>query len=546
MRNLATSSSVLVLLATLAACESGPGQPKDPPVLAITSPARSQIQGGAGKLTVTGSAQPNAGGVAVTKVMVNNVEATLQPDGSFSAVIDVPQGATLIETVATDANGVSATDTRAVAAGRLHAVGTNLDRAVAAAISAKGFAKLSAAAGPLIKGLDIMAMLKPLQPMLSLGNSLANLKFSVDSLRFSDVKVSLVPVKGGLSFSAEIDKLDVSAHIDFAGTLVPDGTTTGRLTADKITVAGTLNIAPNGMSGFKTTLSNPDVHIVNPNLSVSGLPGLILDLLDVNKLISAIAPKVAELAMGPVVNLALGALAGPQRLDVLGKKLDLQVAPSLVDFTPDGGVVEMNMKALLEGSESSPGFLFTDNAAPVMDRVYGLQIGLADDLANELLAELHAVGALNLSMPQNAGVFDTAQIQLTMPPMISADASDGEMRIVLGDMFATFTSHGKPVGKAAINAKIDLKIAPVAGGSSVALQLGKPDIHANTLDDVPNTTGLADRDLAAATTAVLGAQIDAITKLLVAIPIPSIAGLQFHDLAITGDDGYVMVSGTLQ
>jgi hypothetical protein len=153
---------------------------------------------------------------------------------------------------------------------------------------------------------------------------------------------------------------------------------------------------------------------------------------------------------------------------------------------------------------------------------------------------------LNLSMPQNAGVFDTAQIQLTMPPMISADAADGEMRVVLGDMFATFTSHGTPVGKAAINAKIDLRISPLAGGGAVALQLGTPEIHVNTLDDVANTTGLADKDLAAATGAVLGAQIDAITKLLVAIPIPAIAGLQFHDLSISADDGYVMVSGQLQ
>jgi len=542
MRNVV---SIGFLVLAVAACESGPGEAKQPPVLTITAPARSLIQSQAGQLTVTGTAMPNAHGDALAKVMVNDVAATLSPDGSFSAVIEIPQGATLIQTVATDVNGLSVSDTRAIQAGKLHPVGTSIDRAVAAAISADAFAKLSNAAGPIIKGLDMPAMLRPLQPMISLGGSLANLKLSVDNLKFSDIKVSLVPVNGGLAFSAEIDGLDVPARIDYAGTLVPDGSTSVRVTADKITVAGTLNVTPNGMAGFKTKLTNPDVHITNANLSASGLPGLILDLLDVNKVINTVAPVGAELAMGPLVNLALGALAGPKQLDVLGKKLDMQVSPSVVDFTADGGVVEMNMKAMLEGSEASPGFIFTDNAAPVMDRVVGLQIGLADDLANEMLAELHALGALNLSMPQNAGVFDTAQIQLTMPPMISADAADGEMRVVLGDMFATFTSHGTPVGKAAINARIELKIAPVVGGGAVALQLGKPEIHVDTLDDVANTTGLGDKDLAAATTAVLGAQIDAITKLLVAIPIPSIAGLQFHDLSIFGDDGYVMLSGQL-
>jgi glucodextranase-like protein len=542
MRN-AVALGFLILAA--AACESGPGEAKQPPVLTITSPARSLIQSQAGKLTVTGTAVPGAHGDALAKVMVNDVAATLSPDGSFTAAIDIPQGATLIQTVATDVNGVAVSDTRAIQAGALHPVGTNIDRAVAAAISADAFAKLSNAAGPIIKGLDMPAMLRPLQPMLSLGGSLANLKLSVDNLRFSDIKVALVPVAGGISFSAEIDGLDIPARIDYAGTLVPDGSTQVRVTADKITIAGTLNVTPNGMAGFKIKLTNPDVHITNADLSASGLPGLILDLLDANKVINTVAPVGAELAMGPLVNLALGALAGPKSLDVLGKKLDLQVAPSLVDFSPDGGVVEMNMKAMLQGADASPGFIFTDHAAPVMDRVVGLQIGLSGNLANELLAELHALGALNLSMPQNAGVFDTAQIQLTMPPMISADASDGEMRVVLGDMFATFTSHGTPVGKAAINAKVELKIAPVAGGGAVALQLGKPEIHVDTLDDVANTTGLGDKDLAAATAAVLGAQIDAITKLLVAIPIPSIAGLSLHDLSISGDDGYVMLSGQL-
>src|SRR5437868_5846746 len=438
MRNAVTIGFILL---AAAACESGPGEAKQPPALAITAPARSLIQGQAGKLTVTGTATPNAHGDALASVMVNDVAATLSPDGSFSAVIDIPQGATLIQTVATDVNGLSTSDTRAIQAGKLHPVGTSIDRAVAAAISSDAFAKLSNAAGPIINGLDMPAMLGPLQPMLSLGNSLANLKLSVQNLKFTDIKISLVPVAGGLSFSAEIDGLDIPARIDFAGTLVPDGSTSVRVTADKITIAGTLNITPNGMAGFKTKLTNPDVHITNADLSASGLPGAILDLLDVNKVINTVAPVGAELAMGPLVNLALGALAGPKQLAVLGKKLDMQVSPSMVDFTADGGVVEMNMKAMLEGSEASPGFIFTDNAAPSMDRVVGLQIGLADDLANELLAELHALGALNLSMPQNAGVFDTAQIQLSLPPMISADGGDGEMRVVLGDMLATFTSH---------------------------------------------------------------------------------------------------------
>src|SRR5213078_3473244 len=98
----------------------------------------------------------------------------------------------------------------------------------------------------------------------------------------------------------------------------------------------------------------------------------------------------------------------------------------------------------------------------------------------------------------------------------------------------------------AIHARIDLQIVPVGNGNSIALQLGPPELHVDVLDDVANTTGLEPRDLAAATAAAVNAQIEAISKLLVSIPVPAIAGLQFHNLAVGSDQGYVMVSGQLQ
>lgn len=536
---------VSALAAAAAGCTSGPGQAKEPPVLHVTSPARSLVQGQAGSLTVSGAAQPGPDGDRIAKVLVNGVEATLQPDGSFSAAIDLPQGETLIQTVAKDEGGMTATDTRAIQAGQVMPVGSNIQRAVAAALSADAFARLSAAAGPIIKGINISKLIAPLQPMVSVGDSSTGAQLFVDNVTFSDVKIGLTPVQGGLSFSAEIDQLDVPAHAKFS-VIGIGGSESLEVTADKIIVSGTLQVKPAGMSGFNTTLVNPTVKLTNFVLHAGSIPDTIIKLLDLQSAIQTIIAKVAELLMGPLVNQALGALAGPQTLPVLGHSLTMQVAPSAVSFTPDGGLVEIDMKALLAGSESSPGFISTANGSPAMDPTFGFQLGLADDLANEMLAELAAVGALNLSVPQNVGVFDTVQIQMTLPPMINADASDGVMRLMLGDMFATFTSHGTPVGKAAINAKVELKISPGPGSSSVALQLGTPELHVDTLDDIPNTTGLSGPDLANATAVGLGAQIDAISKLLVAIPVPSIAGLSFRNLSLAGDEGYVVVSAQLQ
>jgi len=539
-------STGLLLLAT-AACQNGPGEAKEPPVLKVTSPARSLLQDHAGQVMVRGTVEPNADGDPVTKVLVNNVQATLEADGTFSALVDVGEGATLIHTVASDASGTKATDTRAVQAGQLRAVGTNIPSAVTAALSADAFAKISAAAGPIIKGLDMGALLAPLQPMVHVGDDNgedgAFARAYIDDVKFSDVKIAMSPAQGGLTFRAEIDRLDVPGHARYAILWIP-GSTTFRITADKIVVAGTLNVTPNGMAGFTTKLVSPNVSVTGFHLDASGLPGEILGQLNLDTAIQFIISKGAELAMNPLMNQALGALGGPQQLDVLGKKLDLQVAPSAISFTPTGALVAMNMKVLLAGGQASPGFIYTDNGAPSLDPGHGFQIGLADDLANEMLAEAQAAGMLDLALPEAGGTFDTAQLHMTLPPTISADATDGELRLVLGDMIMTFTSHGTPVARAALNATVDLKISPLTNGTSVAVQLGTPDIHVDLLDDIANRSGLPDQSLSNATAAGLAAQLSAISKLLVAIPVPAVAGLQVRDLSIGSDNGYVMVKGT--
>jgi hypothetical protein len=548
MRNLLVVSTGLFLAAT-SACDSGPSATKEPPVLKVSSPARGLLQDHAGQITVTGTVERSANGDAIDKVLVNNVQARVASDGSFSVQIAVTEGATLIETVARDAGGVTATDTRAVEAGQLRPVGTDIPSAVTAALSADTFAKLSAAAGPIIKGLDLGAMIAPLQPMVHWDDpSGPDCEFAqvfVDDIKFSDVKISLAPVQGGLAFSAEIDQLDVPGHARYAVACL-SGSNTLHITADKISVAGTLNVTPNGMAGFTTKLASPNVSVTNFRLSASGIPGTILNALHLDSAIQFVIAKGAELAMNPLMNQALGALGGPQQLAVLGKTLDMQVAPSAISFAPSGALLSMNMKVLLAGTESSPGFIFTDNGTPSMDPGHGFQLGLADDLANELLAELQASGLLELTVPVPGGLFDAAQLHMTLPPMISADAADGQLRLVLGDLIATFTSNGAPVARAAINARVDLKVTPTVNGSGVALQLGTPEIHINVLEDIANVTGFSDTELASASTAVLGAQIDSVSKLLVAIPLPAIAGLTVSDLSIDSDNGYVMVQGQFQ
>jgi len=533
----------------VAGCTSAADQIPDPPVLTITSPARSLIQNGTAKVTVTGTVAPNAAGTPVTKVSVNNIVANVAADGSFSIDIDVKPGAMLLHTEALDADGGKAQDTRSLEAGELRKPGQNIESAVTTALSKEAFQKISAAAGPLIKGLDLKPMLAPMQPMVHSGDEsgpdcLYGQLF-VDDVKMQNVIIHLAPVAGGLQFSAEIDGLDVPGHMKYAVACL-GGTDNTDIKATKVVVSGTLQVTPDGMNGFATNLASPNVQLTGLDITSGGVPGAILSIIPLDSAIEYIMPKVAGLVMKPMMNQALGALAGPKTVNVLGKTLTVQVSPANIEFSANSALVTLDMQMLLGGAEHSNGYIFTDNGQPNMDPGTGMQLGIADDLANEMLSQFVAIGMLNLSLPESGGSFDGATMAATSPPMISANPADGKMRLVLPDMIATFTSSGTPIAKAAINATVDLQIQPANNGLGVAIQLGKPNIYVDVLPDIANESHYSNDELSNAVQIGLDNQIASITALLGGIPLPAMAGLQMKDLSVTGSDGYVMVKGALQ
>jgi hypothetical protein len=320
------------------------------------------------------------------------------------------------------------------------------------------------------------------------------------------------------------------------------------VTADRVAISGTLLVSPDGMDGFLTDLDNPNVELTNLRLNASGIPGTIINMIDMLRLqgvIQSVIAKGAELAMKPMMNTVLGALAGPKQLDVLGKTMTMEVHPTELTFAPDGALVTMDMKMLLAGAEAAT-FVYTENGMPAMDAGDGFQLGLADDLANEMMSEAHALGMLDLAMPTVGGTFNRISIKMGMAPMISADPTDGTMKVMLGDAIATFMQDETPMGRAAINASIDVKIESAGNGYNVAIKLGEPKIKFTMMNDIENLTRLEDADLARSAEVCLTAQINTLSKLLVNIPLPALAGLHMRNLTVGSDMGYVMVKGALE
>jgi hypothetical protein len=549
MRNLLLFATSLTLLAS-AACTDSLAELPQGPVLKVISPERSTIRSGAGQLVVTGTVQPNEDGSLVKSVKVNDVPAVVGPDGSFQATININPGATLVTTEAVAENGGKATDTRSVEAGELRMPGANIENALSVAISKNAFSKIAGAASGMIKTTDFKTMLAPMNPMVHVGDENGEdclfARAFIDDFKMSNATITMVPVNGGLSFSAKLDGLDVPGRMRYAA-LCANGSNNIRVTATSVTVKGTLVITPDGMKGFKTSLSGETVNISGLNISASGIPGAVLDILPLDTLIEKVAPVAARMFMEPMMNKALGGLAGPKTLMALGKTITVEVDPSDITFDAEGGLVSLDMKMLIGGTENSKGFIFTDNGYPSLDPGDGMMLGLADDLANSMLSQLVATGLLEIQMPAHGGTFDGTSISMTSPPMVSADPANGMMHVVLPDMMSTFTLQGRPVGKAAINATLDLKITPSNNGYGIAIELGEPEIHANVVDDIPNETLLADADLGKAVELALDAQIASISALLGSIPLPTLpGGLQMKNMSVSSDDGYVIMAGTVE
>jgi hypothetical protein len=323
------------------------------------------------------------------------------------------------------------------------------------------------------------------------------------------------------------------------------------MTAEKIVLAGTLVVSSAETQGFALAVNAPTVQMTGLNLQAPGIVGRIVDLLDDNlsATLQKVATKAAETGLAPLLNNALSTLTGPRRFDVLGKTLDLQAAPSGIAFTRDGALVTLNLQASIAGTAAS--YIHIPTGTPAIDVRDGIQLGLSENLLNGMLAQVHAFGLLDLHVEQDYGVFDTIDLHLAMPPMVSANNPDGTLRLMLGDMIATVSDNGNPIVSAAVNAQADLAVGRGSTPEEIALAFGEVKLWLNLLESpaddggAPGGPGSMEYELQNVAGAGLGVQLESLGELLFTLPTPSVAGVTFDNFAMHADSGYVVVSGQM-
>lgn len=517
----------------------------EPPLLQVLSPERGTMTPGLATVEVRGTVTPALDSDAtITRVEVNGTAARLDELGNWSASIALAPGANIIRTVATDSAGAVADDTRGLITGDLRPVDTTIENAIAAGLSAAAFDKLGDTAAALVAQSDLGAFVAPFNPVIAKGlsNGQEDCLFGKVSVKpgldVANAFLALVPNNNGLSLDAELVGVNIPLHARYAAACI-NGSTDISITAQRARIRGNLEIVV--VDGrFDVRLVNPTVTFTGFMLHASGVPGAVLDLLDLDQEIADTLAWAVERFMAPLVNKALaGVEVGPQNLSLLGQQLRVAVAPAGVAFDAAGAEVVLDGSLVVQGTSAK--FVYTENQTPPGRGSAGVALAVADDTINQLLAGFWGAGGLNMQMEMDLGMFDALRLDALLPPVVSTDA-DGSMKLVMPDLMLELRKHGQMLARTAITVEMKLKVEPAANTYAAKISIETPTLRA---DIIENVQGIPDEALEALLPRAVESEIATFSPLLGAVPLPTVQGVIVSGLHMGGTGGYVTIAADI-
>ncbi|HVO30336.1 MAG TPA: hypothetical protein VMV18_06355 [bacterium] len=529
-----------------------------PPELTITEPARGTIAGDVQVVEVKGTASDAGSGLK--SVTVNGATADVAADGSFSAVVPVQPGITLLQTTATDNDGNTKSDARSVMSGALADPTAAVANGLAARINAQTLTALGDIGAEEIQAMDIGADLQPYNPVVSKGGSCLGVQVSVDSISKSNVILVLTPVDGGIAFDATIDNLDVEMTADFDAVCI-GGSAGISLLADSYHLTGTFALdVQNGQ--VVSGVPNAYGQFQNFQLSVGIIPSSVINLIpNIDQTVADAITSQLQQKVPNLVTTYLGGYGYTKAITVLGMELDATVTPTAIDFTPTGGTLTMTTNFAIKDHPSVSGYPLI--AAPLPDMPdteapgAGFRLAVNDNSLNQLFDALWSTGMIDRTIDLSsdttnstglAGLVDSVQLYLPYPPVVSSQMSGAAATISIGDLEVTAMKNGQPVTKIALNAQLGLE-PYVDANNAIRLQVTNPTAYLSVINDgtITGPNPLNDSNLEALGGYVVAHASTMVDSLVGAIPVPQFQSAQITNLsafsAPTG--GYVELGGNV-
>jgi hypothetical protein len=363
--------------------------------------------------------------------------------------------------------------------------------------------------------------------------------------------VRLTPQSGGLGLDVILDDVSVGMFLQYAAACL-DGSRNVTAAATRLRVTGKLAVSLDGVGKFKIALQNPSVTLSGLDVDLGGIPGAVVDLLSLDTRLGPILAWATERFVVPMLNDALAGLTETKTIDVLGKKIDIAVKPSRVEFDVTGAIVELDTVLRAQGDGGSPGYVYVENSVPAMDTSQGFQLAIADDAANQLLGSFWAAKGMELGLDLKTGpygeigkLYDRVELSAKLPPFIDASSGDG-LVLTIGDLMATFKNSGSVATEVAVNARLKLEVKTNADGS-LRFDVGTPEVFVDVLDqNVEGANQLSNAQFEAVTSFALSRIVAFGSGAVGAIPMPSIGGVAMENVSIEEQTGYLVVDGEIK
>lgn len=527
------------------------------PTLTIEAPLRGSIlaeTGGERSVTVSGEVSDPEGNLEA--VEVNGIAAELAGDGSFTASVPVESGITLLDTVVRDKAGNRATDTRSVLAGPFAPLDQPVEGAFGAWLSAAALDAVADTAAAFVNGQDLGALITPFNPVLTAGGDCLGARVSVVDIGLTESRVSVVPRDGALGLVVEIDDLDVPLDVNFDVACV-GGDVGANLSASRFTFEGALTAAVTD-GRMTVALAESTSRFDGFELDVGFVPSQIVNLIasDLDDTIAAQLTQQIDDLVVPQLDSVLAGLADGQSFELLGKQITVALSPRELSIEEGGARLALDASLTVGGADSGalPGYLSSPGQMPVLDSADGFGLAIADDIANQALAQFTAAGGLDIVLDIGGGeygdvgeLFDRIHISATLPPVV-AIGGDG-LVLSVGDLRCEFEKD-EPGGTVAttslaVSASASVNLVVTESGA-VRLAVSDPEVRAD-LDAASGANSLAEPEIELLGSFAGGRAVGAVGSLIGEVPIPSLLGLSVTDLAVDigGEAGYLVASGRL-
>ncbi len=556
MKPLSSTSVIYSLIGILAlsvGCGSSPGPEEEPraydeyaPTITITSPQRGLIEDNSTELMVEGLVTDDVSGVAL--VYVNGQPAVVKPDGTFRAPIALESGLNVIETKATDAVGKEAADVRAVLVGEFAPADESVGDGLGFRINSQTLSVLETIAADSIANMDIESAIVSQSPLARFDKLVFHGWVRADTASLGGVSsISITPSDGGIIFDIILEDLHVEGIID------RDSSADRRYTLDvkKIHILGEMKISLDG-DNLKFNTNSTWVNIREQDVDFNST--LFYDFIfgvfvDASSDFSKGLEKVAREQLPAQIDAFLADFLSTKTVNLLGQSIEMDIVPSQVSFDDTGGLIAADTR-IVAGNGAS-GFYRTHVALPDTVRSSSdsaLQLGVADDVLNQLLSTLWGSAGVIHSIPIAAdsqlslgGQVARLDVNPLLPPVAGADG-DGPLSLGVGDlMVSAYDSSDTELFHIAVALETMLSVR--LAGDNIQLATTGTQVKTQLIrwDETKIDKLTLDLLLAA-----LPSQIDPLVSgALGDVALPSFSGSQVSSPALGPAAGYLLVTGDL-